>query len=141
VTEAAPSPYRTYREPGTFWGLNALAVMLTATAVFTSDTGLRLLCAALVVMAVWGAWWIRLAVTPSGLTVAFIRSRHILWSDVRRLSLDPRRWRWAGSVLTVLTREGESIRVWAVSTGPGEALQSCRQTLSSLEAARRQHKS
>ena len=141
MTEAAASPQRTYRKPETFWGLNALIVMLTAVAILMTGTGLRILCATLVVLAVWGAWWIRLTATPSGLTVTFIRSRHILWSDVRRMSLDPRRWRWTGFVVTVLTREGESVRVWALSTGPGESLQFCKDALRSLEAARQQHKS
>ena len=117
------------------------AVLFATIAVITVDSGLRLRCGALTVMALWGAWWVRLTVTPSGLTVVFIRSRRVPWSDVKRLSVDPRRWRWAGSVLTVLTREGESVRVWAVSSGPRDSVQFCKETLRSLEVARRQHRS
>jgi hypothetical protein len=141
VTAVPTSPYRTYRQPESFWMLNLVAAVLAATAVLTFDTGVRFLCAVMVVTALWGAWWIRLTATPSGLTVVFIRSRHIPWSDVRRLSLDARRWRWTGCVLTVITSEGESVRIWAVSARPGGSEKFCKESLRLLQAARQQHRS
>jgi hypothetical protein len=141
VPTVTARPYCTYRPPETFWMGNFAALVFGGLALFPPDTGTRILGVAMLLMALWMAWWIRLAVTPSGLTSAFFLVRHIPWEAVRHISLDRSAWLRGGAVLTVITSKGDTVRCWAVSTNRSGDERRCRRTLQELQMAQRQHRS
>lgn len=135
-----PSPYRTYRQPSR-WVLTALALVAAGGAFLSNDPAIRLVGLAILLMAVWGAWWTRLTVTETGLTVVNLRQQSIPWAAVRHLSLDARRLPWAGPALTITTHDKRLIHAWAVSVTRATSEQFCRETLEAVQTAKRQHPS
>ena len=134
------SPYRTYRQPSR-WVLTGLALLAAGTGLSSVDTATRVACLAMVLLGLWGAWWTRLTVTETGMTVVNLRQLSIPWAAVRHVSLDARRLPWAGPVLTITTQDGRLVRAWAVSVTRATNAQFCRDTLRTVQAAKRQHPS
>jgi pimeloyl-ACP methyl ester carboxylesterase len=138
VRAATDPPRRTYRQPITCWGGSLGAVFFAALAVREPDIGVRSIDAVGAAILLWIAWWPRLVVSATGLTVVYVRWRHIPWRDIQSLSLTTSPWSWDGPVLTVRTQKGDVVRVWAVAFTRIGGAQYCQRTLQAVRSAQRQ---